>query len=297
MANTDEQYIQKMYDKQKEATLNTLKTAYDSNVSAIDTAQRDADKSAYEAKRETVGDAALTKQRLNEAFAANGLNTGTAGQAQLALQNQRAANLNKIENERVAAQADFSAQKAQLEQAYQAEVKSAVLNNDAERAAALYELYKEQSTQQRAEARQMVADMLSAGKMPSQELINTAELPKEYIDAQMSSAIGNMDTASVQQYLNQQGYALSVDGVWGPQTEKAYKAVFGSPSGRQTGSYGTSSSSGTSSDAVENVTDNKRELLTRFNNGELTPVEYLTLNAILDGRMQSEKYNGRSGGF
>lgn len=149
MATTDEQYIQKIYDSQKQSALNTLKSAYDNNVSSVDAAKQTTDSTAYDAKREAAGNAAITRQRLNETFAANGLNTGAVGQANLALLNQRSANLKDIEAQRLAAQAEYDRQKAQLTQAYQTEVKNAVLDNDAARAEALYNLYKQQTSRAR----------------------------------------------------------------------------------------------------------------------------------------------------
>ena len=147
---TEEAYINDIYNKQKESTLRTLKSAYDSNVASIDTAKKALDTNAYEAKREAAGDAAITRQRLNEAFAANGLNTGAVGQANLALLNQKAANLNKIDLAKQQAQQEYDAQKAALMQAYQAEVKSAIQQNDAQRAQALYAAWKEQQAQAQA---------------------------------------------------------------------------------------------------------------------------------------------------
>ena len=141
---TEEAYINDIYGRQKESTLRTLKSAYDSNVASIDTAKKALDTNSYEAKREVTGDAAITRQRLNEAFAANGLNTGAVGQANLALLNQKAANLNKIDLAKQQAQQEYDAQKAALMQTYQAEVKSAIQQNDADRAKALYAAWKEQ---------------------------------------------------------------------------------------------------------------------------------------------------------
>ena len=141
---TEEAYINSIYNRQKESTLRTLKSAYDSNVASIDTAKKALDTNSYEAKREATGDAAITRQRLNEAFAANGLNTGAVGQANLALLNQKAANLNKIDLAKQQAQQEYDAQKAALMQTYQAEVKSAIQQNDAQRAQALYAAWKEQ---------------------------------------------------------------------------------------------------------------------------------------------------------
>ena len=148
---TEEAYINDIYDRQKESTLRTLKSAYDSNVSSIDTAKKALDTNSYEAKREAAGDAAITRQRLNEAFAANGLNTGAVGQANLALLNQKAANLNKINLAQQQAQQEYDAQKAALMQTYQAEVKSAIQQNDADRAKALYAAWKEQQAKTYAE--------------------------------------------------------------------------------------------------------------------------------------------------
>ena len=144
---TEEAYINDIYDRQKESTLRTLKSAYDSNVASIDTAKKALDTNSYEAKREAAGDAAITRQRLNEAFAANGLNTGAVGQANLALLNQKAANLNKIDLAKQQAQQEYDAQKAALMQTYQAEVKSAIQQNDAQKAQALYAAWKEQQAQ------------------------------------------------------------------------------------------------------------------------------------------------------
>ena len=144
---TEEAYINDIYNKQKESTLRALKSAYDNNVSSIHPARKALDTNSYEAKREAAGDAAIPRQRLNEAFAANGLNTGAVGQANLALLNQKAANLNKIDLAKQQAQQEYDAQKAALMQTYQAEVKSAVQQNDAQRAQALYAAWKEQQAQ------------------------------------------------------------------------------------------------------------------------------------------------------
>ena len=148
---TEEAYINDIYNRQKESTLRTLKSAYDSNAASIDTAKKALDTNSYEAKREAAGDAAITRQRLNEAFAANGLNTGAVGQANLALLNQKAANLNKIDLAKQPAQQEYDAQKAALMQTYQAEVKSAIQQNDADRAKALYAAWKEQQAKTFAE--------------------------------------------------------------------------------------------------------------------------------------------------
>ena len=176
---TEEAYINYIYDRQKESTLRTLKSAYDSNVASIDTAKKALDTNSYEAKREAAGDAAITRQRLNEAFAANGLNTGAVGQANLALLNQKAANLNKIDLAKQQAQQEYDAQKAALMQTYQAEVKSAIQQNDAQRAQALYAAWKEQQAQANAlAAAQAKALAVKQPKTPYKRKKESPELEK-----------------------------------------------------------------------------------------------------------------------
>lgn len=122
-----------------------------------------------------------------------------------------------------------------------------------------------QETAKKEEARQMVSDMIELGQMPSQELMNATGLSQEYLNAQAKAVIGEMDTASVQRYLNSMGQSIDVDGSWGPATEKAYKAVFGTSSGRYgTGSY--SSSSGLNPTSAQ-VASAYKQILNSISNG------------------------------
>ena len=204
---TEEAYINDIYNKQKESTLRALKSAYDSNVASIDTAKKALDTNSYEAKREAAGDAAITRQRLNEAFAANGLNTGAVGQANLALLNQKAANLNKIDLAKQQAQQEYDAQKAALMQTYQAEVKSAVQQNDAQRAQALYAAWKEQQAQANAlavaQAKALAATQTKStgrgGKDDDSVKFDEPEVkPKVKPSNNVSEAIRNAQVSGVQ---------------------------------------------------------------------------------------------------
>ena len=204
---TEEAYINNIYNKQKESTLRALKSAYDNNVSSIDTARKALDTNSYEAKREATGDAAITRQRLNEAFAANGLNTGAVGQANLALLNQKAANLNKIDLAKQQAQQEYDAQKAALMQTYQAEVKSAVQQNDAQRAQALYAAWKEQQAQANAlavaQAKALAATQTKStgrgGKDDDSVKFDEPEVkPKVKPSNNVSEAIRNAQVSGVQ---------------------------------------------------------------------------------------------------
>ena len=201
---TEEAYINDIYDRQKESTLRTLKSAYDSNVASIDTAKKALDTNSYEAKREVTGDAAITRQRLNEAFAANGLNTGAVGQANLALLNQKAANLNKINLAQQQAQQEYDAQKAALMQTYQAEVKSAIQQNDADRAKALYAAWKEQQAKTYAEeqakklaeeqAKALAAKQVKTPYKPKKKSPEPEKSPETATDSAYNELVKGLET-------------------------------------------------------------------------------------------------------
>ena len=90
-----------------------------------------------------------------------------------------------IEVKRVAAQAEFDRQKAQLAQTYQTEVKNAILNNDADKAAALYKLYQQQQKEAAAAATARgggsspAASALAASTVGSTKRISTREEAKK----------------------------------------------------------------------------------------------------------------------
>ena len=195
---TEEAYINDIYNRQKESTLRTLKSAYDSNVASIDTAKKALDTNSYEAKREAAGDAAITRQRLNEAFAANGLNTGAVGQANLALLNQKAENLNKIDLAKQQAQQEYDAQKAALMQAYQAEVKSAIQQNDAQRAQALYAAWKEQQAQANAlaaaQAKTLVVKQTKTPYKRKKRAFEPEESPETATDSAYNELVEGLET-------------------------------------------------------------------------------------------------------
>lgn len=97
-------------------------------------------------------------------------------------------------------------------------------------------------------------NIISMGGIPSDELMAKAGWSTEYAKAVKQNAYNNMDVASMQQYLRNQGQNISVDGVWGPATEAAYQKVFGTSSGRQN-YYGSSGGgSGYSSSSSSNTT-------------------------------------------
>lgn len=100
------------------------------------------------------------------------------------------------------------------------------------------ERLEQQAAEEKSTAESEALNIIKLGGVPSDELLSRTGWSQEYIAAIKQNTYDSMDTASMQRYLNSQGASLAVDGSWGPKTEAAYQAVFGTPSGRQT-SYGS----------------------------------------------------------
>lgn len=98
----------------------------------------------------------------------------------------------------------------------------------------LLETMENMEKSEQEDLRNEVSSMLTMGILPSEDMLTRAGYGQEYAEGIRKSYFDSMDTASMQQYLNEQGAKLSVDGSWGPATEAAYKKFFGKSSGRQT---------------------------------------------------------------
>jgi hypothetical protein len=148
--------INGMYDAQKQARLAGLESAYNQNLSNAQ-AQRDTLPQQYQAR---ANDLAVQYERqrrnLNQQAAANGLNTGTGSQMQLALGSNYQRDYGGI---RTAQQQAIDAADRginDLKAAYQSSVQQAVADNDYQRAQALLAEYKNQY-QQRLQQAQTLA--------------------------------------------------------------------------------------------------------------------------------------------
>lgn len=134
--------INAIYDAQKDARLNELKSAYDQTKSEYQAAQ---EKIAPEFQK-SANDLAIqyerNRQNFNRQAAANGINTGTASQAALARQGQYQRDFGGLRTSEAEAQAEAARQLATFEAKYQSDVAAAIANNDYQRAAALYDEFK-----------------------------------------------------------------------------------------------------------------------------------------------------------
>ena len=136
---TYEDYINQMYMAALEAQLESLKMAYEQNLSDLDAEASSVDGYYGEQKRQASGEADRLAANWREAANAYGLNSGAFGQAALAMNNQRQSDLNALGSAQAAAQAEIQRQRSLLGQEYQAAINQALAESNHERAYALYE--------------------------------------------------------------------------------------------------------------------------------------------------------------
>lgn len=132
-------YQEELYAKQQEAKLAALERTYMAQLAELDKQAATVPQYYYEAGRQVTGQNAREQQAMNEQFAAMGLNTGAAGQAALAQNAVYQGNIAGIKQAEANALAEIEADRTALAMDYQAQIREAILNNESEKAAALYE--------------------------------------------------------------------------------------------------------------------------------------------------------------
>lgn len=137
-------YLKELYAKKKAAELAALKAAYEQNTATLD-ASRAQIAPVYDIARNSAANQnALSRGRFQEMAVANGLNTGTTGQAALAQDVVLQQNLSKIDREQAEKTAEIDLQRSQLDTEYRNAIAKAEATGDAELANALYEEYVRQ---------------------------------------------------------------------------------------------------------------------------------------------------------
>lgn len=137
-------YLKELYAKKKAAELAALKSAYEQNTATL-YASRAQIAPVYDIARNSAANQnALSRGAFQEMAVANGLNTGTTGQAALAQDVVLQQNLSKIDREQAEKTAAIDLQRSQLDTEYRNAIAKAEATGDAELANALYEEYVRQ---------------------------------------------------------------------------------------------------------------------------------------------------------
>lgn len=132
-------YINELYDAAREQAVAALEGAYEREVSAYDYAAARLPEQYRAARNQTDAQAALTRQSVNEQFAASGLNTGAAGQARLSLAVANQGAMAELNREQASALGELELRRAEAESEYRSAVAEAIASSELERAKALYD--------------------------------------------------------------------------------------------------------------------------------------------------------------
>ena len=134
-------YLKELYAQKVAAELAALKSAYEKNTSTLD-ASRAQIAPVYDIARNSAADQnARSRGAFQEMAVANGLNTGTTGQAALAQDVVLQQNLSQIDREQAEKTAAIDLQRSQLDTQYQNAIAEAQATGNADLANALYEEY------------------------------------------------------------------------------------------------------------------------------------------------------------
>ncbi len=132
-------YLTQMHAARKEKALAELNAAYQSNLNALDRAERELGEQYQTARGNTAGASELSRRNFAEYAAASGLNSGTGGQAELARSVTLQNNLNTIDTAEADAISELQLQRANAETQYHNAIVQAEAEGDYQLASALYQ--------------------------------------------------------------------------------------------------------------------------------------------------------------
>ena len=226
-------YLKELYAKKKAAELAALKSAYEQNTATLD-ASRAQIAPVYDIARNSAANQnALSRGAFQEMAVANGLNTGTTGQAALAQDVVLQQNLSKIDREQAEKTAEIDLQRSQLDTEYRNAIAKAEATGDAELANALYEEYVRQQNLYAKYGGQTGGSGGSTVVKPT--------LTASQVQSALKNGIVTDDVISAFDYYYGQG---SYDALYGTGKLKAgttSTAKTGSSTGKKKGSYSNGS--------------------------------------------------------
>lgn len=238
-------YLKELYAQKVAAELAALKSAYEKNTSTLD-ASRAQIAPVYDIARNSAANQnALSRGAFQEMAVANGLNTGTTGQAALAQDVVLQQNLSQIDREQAEKTAEIDLQRSQLDTEYQNAIAEAQATGNAELANALYEEYVRQQNQ-------TVKQTAAAAATTTAKPILTAS----QVQSALKNGIVTDDVISAFDYYYGQG---SYDALYGAGKLKA-----GTTGTAKTGSKSSSKKSGKRSYSNGSLTNEQVKQLQKY---------------------------------
>lgn len=124
-----------------DAATSALQAAYDENINIISAAQEKIPGVYQEARNQSAASGELARRNMNEYMTASGLNSGTAGQASLAMSNAVQNSIGNINRGEADAISELTLQRTQLDTSYKNDIAKAIAQGNLQKAQMLYEDY------------------------------------------------------------------------------------------------------------------------------------------------------------
>lgn len=231
-------YLKELYAKKVAAELAALKSAYEQNTATLD-ASRAQIAPVYDIARNSAANQnALSRGAFQEMAVANGLNTGTTGQAALAQDVVLQQNLSQIDREQAEKTAAIDLQRSQLDTEYRNAIAKAEATGDAELANALYEEYVRQ---QNLYAKYGAQTGGSGSGSSGGSTVIKPNLTASQVQSALKNGIVTDDVISAFDYYYGQGAYDSLYGTGRLTAGTTGTAKTGSSTGKKKGSYSNGS--------------------------------------------------------
>ena len=138
-ATSQADYINAIYDADRQAQEANLRSAYEQQVANLDYQAAQIPKTYDAAANDAAIQAEIARRNLNQSAAGSGLNTGAAGQVALSQSNALQRNMSSIRQAQADAVQKLELERAQQEANYKNAINAAIAQNDLARAQALYQ--------------------------------------------------------------------------------------------------------------------------------------------------------------
>ena len=163
MSTSYQQLLQEAYDQKRAGKKKQLQAAYDRELAEITGLEQAADRQARESATRRSTQARQDKAAWTEIQTAQGLTSGAQGQALLTMDNQLRGDLTAISQAGNAEAAELAARRQALARDLAAQLEQVQAESDYEEAMALYQLSREQDSQQAQTQKAMAALLAQAG--------------------------------------------------------------------------------------------------------------------------------------
>lgn len=227
-------YLEQMYEAKKQSALAELKEAYDKSTARLDHAESGLSQQYGAARSAAAAAGDVERRNFAQYAAASGLNSGTAGQAELARSMALQNDINAIYGAEASARADLKLQRAQAESEYNAAIAQAEYTGEYELAAALYEekvrvqqaLIDEEIRQQ-----QYALDAYKLEYQAGRDAVSDRQFSQEYAMELAAQALkektqaDDLTLAQTEQALKQQAQAQETELAWAQLSQKEQQAM------------------------------------------------------------------------